>query len=60
VATLAATGRADLTDAQWAVLGPLLPGGRRGRPPEHAKRTLIDGSFTGRPAARRPESKNCE
>ena len=43
MATLAATGRADLTDAQWAVLGPLLPGGRRGRPPEHAKRTLIDG-----------------
>jgi transposase len=43
VATLTVTGRADLTDAQWAVLGPLLPGGRRGRPPEHAKRTLIDG-----------------
>jgi transposase len=43
VATLAVTGRADLTDAQWAVLGPLLPDGRRGRPPEHAKRTLIDG-----------------
>jgi len=43
VATLTVTGRADLTDAQWAVLGPLLPAGRRGRPPEHAKRTLIDG-----------------
>jgi transposase len=43
VATLAVTGRADLTDAQWAVLGPLLPGGKRGRPPEHAKRKLIDG-----------------
>ena len=43
MATLTVSGRADLTDAQWAVLGPLLPGGRRGRPPEHAKRTLIDG-----------------
>jgi transposase len=43
VATLAATARADLTDAQWAMLGPLLPGGRLGRPPERAKRTLIDG-----------------
>ena len=43
MATLAVTRRADLTDAQWAVLGPLLPGGKRGRPPEHAKRKLIDG-----------------
>ncbi len=43
MATLAVTGRADLTGAQWAVLGPLLPDGRRGRPPEHAKRKLIDG-----------------
>ena len=43
MATLAVTQRADLTDAQWAVLGPLLPGSRLGRPPEHAKRTLIDG-----------------
>ena len=43
MATLAATARADLTDAQWAVLGPLLPASRLGRPPEHAKRTLIDG-----------------
>jgi transposase len=45
VATLAVTGRADLTDAQWAaVLEPLLPRGRKpGRPPEHAKRQLIDG-----------------
>ena len=41
--TLAAAARADLSDAQWAVLGPLLPGGRLGRPPEHAKRKLIDG-----------------
>ncbi len=43
MATLAVTGRADLTDAQWAVLGPLLPSSRLGRPPEHAKRTLING-----------------
>ena len=43
MATLAETGRADLSDAQWAVLGPPQPGGRLGRPAEHAKRTLIDG-----------------
>jgi transposase len=43
VATLAVTGRADLTDAQWAVLGPLLPGGSRGRPPRWTKRQLING-----------------
>jgi transposase len=43
VATLAVSGRADLSEAQWAVLGPLLPATRLGRPPEHAKRTLIDG-----------------
>jgi transposase len=44
VTTLAVTGRADLTDAQWAVLEPLLPAGKKpGRPPEHTKRQLIDG-----------------
>ena len=43
MATLAVTGRADLTDAQWAVLGPLLPASSRGRPPEREKRQLIDG-----------------
>jgi transposase len=43
VATLTVTGRADLTDAQWAVLGPLLPGSARGRPPKWTKRQLIDG-----------------
>jgi transposase len=44
VATLAVTGRADLTDAQWAVLAPLLPRGKKpGRPPEWTKRQLIDG-----------------
>jgi transposase len=37
-------GRADLTDAQWAVLAPLLPVGRKpGRPPKWSKRQLIDG-----------------
>jgi transposase len=44
VATVAVTGRHDLTDAQWAVLEPLLPVGRRpGRPSEWTKRQLIDG-----------------
>src|SRR4051794_1973060 len=36
--------RGDLTDAQWAVLEPLLPQGiKPGRPPVHTKRQLIDG-----------------
>jgi transposase len=44
VATLTVTGRADLTDAQWAVLEPLLPRGtKRGRPPKWTKRQLING-----------------
>ena len=44
MATLAVTGRADLSDAQWAVLAPLLPRGKKpGRPPERTKRQLIDG-----------------
>jgi transposase len=44
VATLAVTGRADLTDGQWAVLEPLLPCGTGlGRPPKWTKRQLIDG-----------------
>jgi transposase len=48
VASVAATGRADLTDAQWAVLEPLLepllPVGRKpGRPPKWTKRQLING-----------------
>jgi transposase len=44
VATVAVTGRHDLTDAQWAALEPLLPAGRRpGRPPSWSKRQLIDG-----------------
>ena len=42
--SVAVTGRHDLTDAQWAVLEPLLPAPRRsGRPPEFTKRQLIDG-----------------
>ena len=44
MASVAATGRADLTDAQWAVLEPLLPVGRKpGRPPKWTKRQLING-----------------
>ena len=44
MATLTVTGRADLTDAQWAVLAPLLPRGKKpGRPPQRMKRQLIDG-----------------
>ncbi|MGW4591047.1 IS5 family transposase [Amycolatopsis thermoflava] len=40
----AATGRADLTDAQWAILKPLLPVGKKpGRPPLWSKRQLLDG-----------------
>lgn len=42
--TLAVTGRSDLTDAQWAVLEPLLPRpSRSGRPSLWSKRQLIDG-----------------
>jgi transposase len=36
--------RFDLTDAEWAVLAPLLPAGKRpGRPSTWTKRQLIDG-----------------
>ncbi len=42
--TIAVTGRFDLTDAQWAVLEPLLPTAKRpGRPSLWTKRQLIDG-----------------
>lgn len=42
--TLVVAGRHDLTDAQWAVLEPLLPAPRRpGRPSRWTKRQLIDG-----------------
>jgi transposase len=38
------TGRHELTDAQWAVLEPLLPAPHRpGRPPCWTKRQLING-----------------
>ena len=41
--SVAVTRRHDLTDAQWAVLEPLLPTARRpGRPPTSTKRQLID------------------
>jgi transposase len=44
VATLMVTGRADLSDGQWAVLEPLLPRGKKpGRPPKWTKRQLING-----------------
>ncbi len=44
MASVAVTGRADLTDAQWGVLEPLLPVGTRpGRPPTWTRRQLIDG-----------------
>lgn len=37
-------GRGDLTAAQWVVLEPLLPVGKKaGRPPKWTKRQLIDG-----------------
>jgi transposase len=44
VQTIPAGARFDLTDAQWAVLEPLLPSGAKpGRPPVHPRRRLIDG-----------------
>ena len=44
MATIAVARRHDLTDAQWAVLEPLLPDGKKpGRPPKWSKRQLIDG-----------------
>ena len=42
--TVPVSGRADLTDAQWAVLEPLLPVGKKpGRPRTWPRRRLIDG-----------------
>ncbi|MFI9591319.1 IS5 family transposase [Nonomuraea sp. NPDC052265] len=44
MASVAATRRHDLTDAQWAALQPLLPArSGRGRPPKWSRRQLIDG-----------------
>ena len=42
--TVLVSGRADLTDAQWVVLEPLLPRGKKpGRPCKWGRRRLIDG-----------------
>ena len=42
--TVPASGRADLSGAQWAVLEPLLPRGKKpGRPRTWTRRQLIDG-----------------
>ncbi|MGW1741192.1 transposase [Nocardia sp. NPDC001965] len=42
--SVSVTRRANLTDAQWARLAPLLPRGKKpGHPPKWAKRQLIDG-----------------
>jgi transposase len=44
VTTVTVTRRHDLTDAQWAVLAPLLPAvSVLGRPPKWPRRQLIDG-----------------
>jgi transposase len=44
VASVVAARRHDLTDAQWAVLAPVLPArSGRGRPPRWPKRQIIDG-----------------
>jgi transposase len=44
VTTVTVTRRHDLSDAQWAVLEPLLPAPKKaGRPPTFTKRQLIDG-----------------
>lgn len=44
MASVAVTGRADLTDEQWAVWELLLPKRKKpGRPPKWSKRQLIDG-----------------
>jgi transposase len=50
VATLAVTGRADLTDAQWAVLEPLLP---RGKKPGRHRRLQQCSHAHYRPGSRR-------
>ncbi len=55
-------GRFDLSDEEWEVIAPLLPGGdgvmRRGRPPRETRRVL-DGIFyilrTGAPWRDLPE-----
>ena len=59
-----ASGRADLTDEQWAVLEPLLPGSDKpGRPPRWTRRQLIDGirwrTRTGAPWRDVPPEYGC-
>ncbi|MGY2093627.1 IS5 family transposase [Nocardia gipuzkoensis] len=44
MASVSVTGRADLSDAQWARLEPLLPRAKKaGRPSQWSRRQLIDG-----------------
>jgi len=43
VPTAPVSGRADLSEAQWAVPEPLLPVGEEARPAAHERRDLIDG-----------------
>ena len=40
--TVPASGRADLTDAQWAVLEPLLPRGKKPGRPRDVDKTPAD------------------
>ena len=62
--SVSASGRADLSDVQWAVLEPLLPTPRkRGRPPKWTRRQLIDGirwrTRTGAPWRDVPAEYGC-
>jgi hypothetical protein len=68
VATLTVTGRADLTGRAVGGAGAAAAGREPGRPPEHAKRTLIDGirwrvragcALAGRAAGLRPRQTVC-
>lgn len=42
VHTIAVAGRFDLTDAQWAVLEPLLPKAKRSGRPRKSSRRPVD------------------
>ena len=36
----------DLTDEEWSVIEPLIPGpAKMGRPPRYSKRRVLDGIF---------------
>ena len=39
------TYTSSLTDAEWAIIEPLLPKKRRTRPPKWSKRQILDGIF---------------